>query len=121
MWLGVWASRRRGEDKWEAFIKRYFEFHDEDVALLCANHHAEIHARYDVVIQADVVRLGRPLSQYTWAQAELLMDKMEVVFREWMLEETPGIDAKSFGKRRKSRQGKYSAEEWTDISRKRRG
>lgn len=106
MWLGVWAGRRRGELKWEAFFERYHEFRDEDCRDLCANHHAEIHAIYDKLINEDKAVTGRPLSQYTWTQAERLMDKLEAAFHEWVLTVTPGIDSAKYGKQKRQRAAK---------------
>lgn len=91
MWIGVWLVRRRGEQKFVDFCYRYHAFNPEDWTRLCANHHAEIHMVYDQIIRRDVKKVGRPLSQYSWAQAEKLMDKLEAVCVEWLQKETPGV------------------------------
>ena len=97
MWLGVWR-RRDGQTEWEEFKKRYWEFREEDCQDLCAMHHAEVHKLYDEIIAQDVAAVGRPLSKYSWEQANRLMDKLEAAFVEWFAKETPGIDDKKYGK-----------------------
>ena len=101
MWLGIWASRRKGEPKWEKFKTRYFEFHPADCVLLCPNHHAEIHKLYDEIIQADRKFTQRPLSKYTWKQAEILMNKLSNKCDEWLEIETPGISYEKFAETRR--------------------
>lgn len=103
MWLGIWSSRRSGEKKFQDFIRRYYEFRKEDIEYLCDRHHAEIHAIYDEIIIEDRKKLGKPLSKYTWAQAELLMDKLEAAFREWLNRRTPGLGSRTLQARRRVR------------------
>lgn len=92
MWLGIWASRRHGETKWNQFVDRYWQFHEEDIVKLCDHHHAEIHLIYDKLIKSDRLKLDRSLAKYTWTQAETLMDKLEETCDEWLEKETPGIE-----------------------------
>lgn len=103
MWLGVWRRRRAGERKYEEFVRRYWDFLKEDIEYLCDRHHAEIHEIYDEIIRRDRNSVGRPLSQYSWVQAETLMDKLESAFFEWIGEETPGIGPKTLNARRRVR------------------
>lgn len=98
MWLGIWAGRRRGEPRFVQLQERYAEFRAEDVALLHDDHHAEIHSIYDQIINADKKRLGISLYDYTWRQAEALMDKLEAAFNEWVGRETPGISARDYAR-----------------------
>jgi hypothetical protein len=103
MWLGIWATRRRGEERWKAFTERYYQFLPEDCEFLCPNHHAEIHRLYDAIIVGDRKLVGRPLSKYTWTQAERLMEKLESACLEWIETETPGIDSNYYGLTKKRR------------------
>jgi hypothetical protein len=109
MFIGVWASRRRGEEKWQQFLDRYHNFLSEDVVELCAHHHAAIHQIYDRIIQADVAKVERPLSQYTWRQAERLMDRLKGVCLEWLCSESSGIDPIAFTNRRHKRRARKNA------------
>ena len=104
MWLGIWASRRRLEPKWRAFVERYHEFLPEDIVDICSRHHAEIHLLYDVIIQEDILEIGRPLSRYSWGQAERLMRKLEETCNTWLKLPTPGVHPKTFAHRRRERQ-----------------
>ena len=106
MWLGVWAGRRRGEPRWIEFVKRYWSFHRDDVRYLCANHHAEIHSIYDDIIAEDRAKVGKPLYDYSWKQAEALMDKLEAAFNVWIRLESRGISSKNYGKTKKARRQK---------------
>lgn len=97
MWLGIWSGRRRHEAAFQSMVKRYHEFRIEDCEILCPNHHAEIHKIYDGIISADRKKTGRPLSKYSWVQANLLMDKLEAACLRWLKTQSPGIDSKYYG------------------------
>lgn len=102
MWFGIWASRRKGEKRWQAFVARYNRFDPRDVVLICENHHAEIHSIYDKIIANDrAAQTNIPLSQYNWTQAIRLMAKLTAACGKWLQKETPGIDSASFGETRK--------------------
>lgn len=94
MWLGIWASRRKGEKKFEEFVERYNSFHPEDWVRVCDMHHAEIHLIYDTIIRRDRLITFRRLAEYSWKQAEKLMDKLEAACFDWLEIETPGEDPK---------------------------
>lgn len=51
----------------------------------------EIHVIYDRIIQKDRDKTRKALSDYTWEQAEKLMDKLEARCLRWLKEKTPGI------------------------------
>jgi hypothetical protein len=101
MFFGVW-SWREGQPRWESFKKRYEEFHPDDIVVLGQNHHAEVHVLYDVIISNHMVAAGRSLTNYSWAQAEHLMDCLEAAFNAWVVEETPGFQAKRLSAMRRS-------------------
>jgi hypothetical protein len=104
LWIGVWAWRH-GEKRFRSFIQRYHEFRSEDTVLICQDHHAEIHMIYDSIIASDVVGRGKPLSQYSWKQARILMEKLEIACSEWLLLETGGIDSRVYEKLKKMHRG----------------
>jgi hypothetical protein len=97
MWLGIWASRRRGEPEWHDFVTRYHEFHEDDICHVCVSHHAEIHVIYDQIIKQDIALRAKPLSKYMWSDAKELMDKLEKACLKWMKAETPGISSELYG------------------------
>lgn len=100
MWFGVWDKRRRGEPRFAAFVRRYYEYRSEDIGLLCAPHHAEVHLLYDAIIRADRRRTGRPLARYTWPMAEQLMQKLVQAYERWLDRETPGVTEEEMRRRR---------------------
>lgn len=100
MWLGIWASRRRGETKFADFVIRYHLFLPADVVLICDSHHAEIHSIYDKIINEDRARTGASFSRYSWRQAEMLMAKLIVACDDWLEKESPGLDSNRFSETR---------------------
>lgn len=100
MWLGVWAGRRKAEPRYVEFIERYRSFDRSDWERLCDNHHAEIHLLYDEIIKIDKKTTKRPLSKYSWKQAERLMSKLEDAFYTWVKIESPGFSSEELAKQR---------------------
>lgn len=92
MFLSSFVRTRKRQAEYKAFVKRYYEFRKEDVADVCSWHHAEVHILYDRIIQQDIKRVGKPLRNYSWAQANALMDKLEACFEEWAKIESSGIN-----------------------------
>lgn len=105
MWIGIWAKRRRGETRFEALKKRYHEFRPEDVVLVCNVHHPEIHQIYDEIIRRHKFSLEKGLSQYTWAEADILMALLRKACDEWLTTETPGIESEELNRQRRARAG----------------
>ncbi len=103
MWIGVWVARRAGEEKFYEFTQRYHAFDKRDWTVVCANHHAEIHLIYDEIIKKDKLKTGRPLSKYSWTQAEKLMDKLEATCLLWLKKDTPGLSPEELNKLRARR------------------
>lgn len=106
MWIGVWLARRVGEEKFITFCWDYHAFLAKDWVRLCDMHHAEIHLIYDGIIRRDKLKTGRPLSKYSWAQAEKLMDKLESTCVKWLRKDTPGLDPKYLTNLRVKREGR---------------
>lgn len=101
MFLGVWSGVRRKERRWQEFVARYYQFLPQDVVRICDSHHAEIHAIYDQIIAEDLARTGQRLEQYTWAQAERLMNKLKAACKEWLKKKTPGISSTRYARIKK--------------------
>lgn len=80
------------ETVYRNFVKRYYEFRPEDTQHVCLHHHAEIHLIYDKLIRADLRRTRKALRNYSWNQANMLMDTLAAAFEEWFKKETPGAD-----------------------------
>ncbi len=80
------------ETVYRNFVKRYYEFRPSDVESVCLHHHAEIHLIYDKIIRQDLRRTRKALRNYSWNQANTLMDKLEAAFKEWFMKVTPGAD-----------------------------
>lgn len=92
MFLSAFVRRRMRETVYREFVTRYYEFRKEDTAEICLHHHAEIHLVYDKIIRRDLRSTHKALRNYSWNQANHLMDKLEAAFEEWILKETPGED-----------------------------
>lgn len=103
--MGAWAHRGQ-EPKWKAFVKRYYEYREEDIVRICLPHHAEIHSIYDAIIADDMARTGLPLYLYSWKQGKILMRRLTDACAEWLTQETPGIDHKIYEATKKTRRGR---------------
>jgi len=91
-------KKRYRKSKWyKAMRARYDEFKKEDVAVICRDHHEEVHMLYANVVFADIKSRGyKPLEDYTRTEAEQLMERIGKVFDEWFHRETPGMKARKF-------------------------
>lgn len=113
MWLAVWRSKRKGEQRFIRFVGRYKRFDPRDVTRICDWHHAEIHSIYDEIIQADMRMRSKRLQDYSWDEANELMSKLERRFWTWLGEPSPGLSprklraqrAKERTRRREERRG----------------
>lgn len=92
MFVSSFVRRRMRETVYRAFVKRYYEFRKEDVSYICLHHHAEIHLMYDKIIRKDLRSTHKALRNYSWNQANHLMDKLEAAFNDWIEKVTPGED-----------------------------
>lgn len=100
--MGAWAHRTQ-EAKWKAFVKRYYEYREEDTVRICLPHHAEIHSIYDEIIAEDMAIVGLPLYLYSWKQGRLLMQKLRDTCNIWLRQKTPGIDSDTYERTKKIR------------------
>lgn len=80
------------ETVYRNFVKYYYEFRKEDVEHICLHHHAEIHLVYDKIIRRDLRRTRKALRNYSWNQADNLMEQLEKAFDDWFVKVTPGAD-----------------------------
>lgn len=102
LWLTSWAHRHK-EPKFQEFVRRYYEFREEDIVRICMPHHAEIHSIYERIVEEDRLRTGRPLYMYSWAQMRRLSIALRDACARWLLEETPGIDPAVYEKTKRLR------------------
>lgn len=102
LWLGAWAHRG-SEPKWKAFVKRYYEYREEDTVRICLPHHAEIHSIYDAIIADDIAQTGLRLYLYSWKQARILMRRLTDACDQWLVTETPGVDSEIYEATKKMR------------------
>jgi hypothetical protein len=86
--------KRKGTKKYKEFCKRYELFNPQDVLVLCAYHHCEIHLMYDPIIAERRIKLNRVLGDFTWEQAHDLMRTLRRLCYNWEKEETPGRNPK---------------------------
>lgn len=117
MWFGVWAGKRGAflldwrhkgkilwprpaQERWRKFVERYHKFLREDTLILCDRHHAEIHDRYDKIIERHKQRTGKNLAAYSWNDAEDLMNELEAECLKWLEKKTPGIKPSTLDARR---------------------
>lgn len=85
-------AHKQGQKKYEQFRRRYEEFREEDISAICPDHHAEAHWEYRHIIQRHYIKVGRPLSQYTWKEAEELMERFATFYSAWIATPTLGMD-----------------------------
>lgn len=77
----------------EKLKTRYDLFLPEDVSVICAWHHAEIHFEYDRLIEKDqMLKKYKALGSYSVAEAKALMKKFRRHFNVWIKKTTPGLD-----------------------------
>lgn len=76
---------------------RYHSFRKQDVVNLCSWHHAEIHILYEAR-RALLIKETRTLYgsyMHDWKAAIYLMRKFKQICREWLKEDTPGINPRN--------------------------
>ena len=86
----AFARRRKREAKYRKFVKRYFEYHPDDIEHVCSSHHREIHEIYTEIVYATCCALEKTLEDFTWAEAEALMSRLISRCNQWLDTQTPG-------------------------------
>lgn len=81
--LFVRAFRLRGSARYKAFVERYDAFHPADIVKLCRECHEEVHGIYRLIIGKHCWKLRLRLRDFSWVQAEILMDDFEKEFWRW--------------------------------------
>lgn len=90
MWLRHFVRHRRTK-RYRDFMARYKEFHPDDICYICPDHHEEIHVAYMNTIFRRIKAKGyKPLTDWTWEEAEVLMDELRTQCRAWLQCKTPG-------------------------------
>lgn len=82
--LFVHHFSHRKSRRYVEFAKRYHAFRDEDIVRLCREHHDEVHSLYWTIIGKHTWKLKLPLRMFSWRQASILMDDLEVHFYQWL-------------------------------------
>lgn len=84
---------RHQQPRYRRFVERYFQYHEDDVVLVCSKHHREIHFIYDEIIQSfKHSHELEALAECSWKQAEELMSDLVSRCNQWLRRETPGSD-----------------------------
>lgn len=91
MFVNQWLWRF-GQDRYTAFVRRYYEFREEDVVHICSKHHREIHELYDPIIVKHCKRFRKPIADFTWPEAEVLMATLVSRCNQWLKRQTKGSD-----------------------------
>jgi hypothetical protein len=91
MWLLFW-QHRIDQPRFVDFARRYYEYRDEDVVRVCSSHHREIHEIYRVIGDEHQRRRGKPFQDYTWTEAEDLMQKFRKRCKRWLKTQSPGAE-----------------------------
>lgn len=89
---GAFSHTKSKSKKYKAFVKRYYQFHPDDVVILCPWHHCEIHKKYDKVIKKHIHKRMKRLRDFSWGEAQDLMFELEELCKEWEKEKTPGLN-----------------------------
>ena len=95
--LFINAYRLRGpkktkDDRYQRLLQIYNEFRKQDTVIVCPWHHCEIHLLYDQEIHDDQRMRRKRLRDYTWPQANSLMNKLRQLCLDWETETSPGVD-----------------------------
>lgn len=96
MWLRHFKARSRSK-RYRDFRVRYESFLDTDICWICPPHHEEVHQIYFNLMFASIKAKGyKKLSQWSWEEAEALMEANRKACREWLAKETPGVKPGQF-------------------------
>jgi len=98
MWIRAFASKRRSK-KYKAFLRRYMQYRKTDVIEICERHHEEAHWLYGAVITREIrKRHFKLLKNYTWQEAEEMMQVLRKFCKVWLEKETPGRNLEKFAR-----------------------
>lgn len=94
---GMWLKHfgwRKGQVRFDKFKKRYYSFRVQDTIRICDWHHEEIHDIYFSIITEVKTLVAKRFCDYSWKEANALMERLRKVCRQWLKEETPGKEPK---------------------------
>lgn len=100
MWVNLFVRdlnfrTKKFKKRYRRFVNRYHSFNLKDWEYLCVGHHGEIHEVYDEIIIKNTVKKNyKPLSTYSWAEADALMNSLHKEYVEW--KEIPATEANPF-------------------------
>lgn len=92
IFVALWTRVKVGDREFQKFARRYWGFLKTDTVDVCDWHHAEIHASYDKIINNHIVKVGAPLSRFTWKEARALMQDLTRCCNSWLKYVSPGIE-----------------------------
>lgn len=81
---------RFSEKRYVEFVKRYYEYREEDTVKICSCHHREIHEIYDEIIAAYCRKRRKALADFNWTEARELMSLLVARCKKWMKQRTKG-------------------------------
>ena len=90
---------KRKQKRYKALVKRYKEFRPYDTVEICENHHEEIHELYGAVIMREIKKRGfRSVRDWTWKEAEAVMEVLRAYCDAWAKRTTPGMRLRKFAR-----------------------
>lgn len=91
MWLRHFR-KKRATVTFRRFRERYLMYVSEDCSEVCKWHHEEVHRRYLRIIRSAIsAKDYKPLEQWSWREAEELMQRLRAYCDQWLKRETPGV------------------------------
>jgi hypothetical protein len=91
--LFVRAFANKQGKRYAAFVKRYEEFNEKDICRICRLHHDVVHSFYHMIVDRHIAKIGKPLWQWSWKQATILMNDLEKEFWRWKKRQEAGLRA----------------------------
>lgn len=77
-------EKRKGQERYDEFVRRYHAFDVRDICTLCDDCHKAIHILYMPIIGRHCFRLRKPMARWTWRQAEILMRDLTEYCERWL-------------------------------------
>lgn len=92
----VYFQHKHLQARYREWVRRYYEFRDEDCVDICAHHHEEIHHRYGRIFSKYCRRFDKKLKDFSWTEAEQLTEALRAYCDRWLLRETRGMEPGRF-------------------------
>ena len=99
MWVNYFRLRS-ADVVYQEFCARYERFEKQALSQLCGDHHEEVHAVYWSAIHTWISRHRHPLGdwfeEWSYQDANRLMDHLREVHDEWIKRPTPGLKRRKY-------------------------